>query len=95
MRKPVDHAGFTAPADRPLGGERRTIAFAELIAAAALIVGTVVAAIVVSAGIARADVGGGVIDNEGGLFAIALVLGLIFIGIGGFTVLPRDRRHRH
>jgi hypothetical protein len=39
----------------------------------------------------------GVIDNEGGLFAVALLLGLLFIGIGGFSLLPprEHRRHRH
>ena len=94
MPKHID-AGFAAPAERALGEERRTLAFAELIASAALMLGTVVAAIVVTAGIARADVGSGVIGNEGGLFAIALLLGLIFIGLGSLTVLPRNRRHRH
>ena len=46
---------------------------------------------------ARAAAADGVIDNEGGLFAVALLLGLIFIGIGGFSLLPpRDhRRPRH
>jgi hypothetical protein len=88
-------AGFAPPATRPLGTDRRTLAFVELITTAGLMVGTVIAAIVVTAGIARADVGSDVIGNEGSLFAIALVLGLVFIGIGGFSLLPRGRRHRH
>jgi hypothetical protein len=30
------------------------------------------------------------------MFGAALLLGLIFIGVGGFTVMPRGgRRHRH
>ena len=36
-----------------------------------------------------------VIDNEGGLFAMALVLGLLFIGMGGLTALSLPRpRHK-
>ena len=44
------------------------------------------AATVVSVGIARANVADNVIDNEGSLFAVALVLGLLFIGMGGLTI---------
>ena len=44
------------------------------------------AATVVSVGIARANVVDGVIDNEGSLFTVALLLGLIFIAMGGLTV---------
>jgi hypothetical protein len=95
MRKHIHLSGFTAPAGRALGSERRTAAFAELIATTALMLGTVVAAIVVTAGIARADVGSDVIGNEGAVFAIALLLGLVFIGLGGLTIVPRNRRHRH
>jgi hypothetical protein len=47
----------------------------------------IVVATVVSVGIARADVIGNVIDNEGSLFAVALLLGLLFIGMGGLTIL--------
>ena len=45
---------------------------------------------------ARADVVSGVIDNEGGVFAMALLLGLLFIGMGGVTIisLPHQSRHR-
>ena len=55
------------------------------------------AATVVTAGIARADVADGVIGNEGSVFAIALLLGLIFIGMGGLTVftLPGNRPKKH
>ena len=47
-------------------------------------------------GMARADVVSGVIDNEGGVFAMALLLGLLFIGMGGVTIisLPHHTRHR-
>jgi Na+/pantothenate symporter len=95
MRKPIFSAGFTPPPDRTLGKERRTVAFAELIASFGLIVSTLVAATVVSIGIARADVVGNVIDNEGGLFVIALVLGILFIGMGGLTVLSLPDHQRH
>ena len=96
MRKPDFSAGFTPPPDRALGKERRTVAFAELIASLGLVVSTLVAVTVVSIGIARADVVGNVIDNEGGLFVIALVLGILFIGMGGLTILslPDNQRHK-
>ncbi|MBI3703100.1 MAG: hypothetical protein HY244_04415 [Rhizobiales bacterium] len=92
MHAPLDHSGFTAPPDRTLGQERRRVAVASLIASAALAFATVVVATVVSVGIARANVVGNVIDNESGLFALALLLGVLFIGMGGLTVLslPHD-----
>ena len=95
MRTPIEMTGFIPPTGRSAGGERRHHAVAELIASVALAVATVVGATVVTAGIARADVGSGVIGNESGLFVIALLLGLVFIGLGSLTVLPRNRRHRH
>jgi uncharacterized membrane protein YphA (DoxX/SURF4 family) len=77
-----------------IGRERRRVALAALIASAALAVSTIVAATVVSVGIARAGAVDGVIDNEGSLFAVALVLGLLFIGIGSFGLSGRrPRRH--
>jgi hypothetical protein len=91
----IENTGFTALAGRPIGHQRRSVALAALIASAALALSTVVAATVVSVGIARASAADGVIDNEGGLFAIALVLGLVFIGIGSFAILPHRGRHRH
>jgi len=94
MRNRID-AGFAPPAGRPLGTEGRTLAVAELIATIGLTLGTAIAAIVVTAGIARADVGSEVIGNEGGVFALALLLGLAFIVLGGFSLLPRGRRPRH
>jgi Na+/pantothenate symporter len=90
----ADSAGFIAAAGHTIGHERRRVALAALIASAALAVSTIVAATVVSVGIARAGAVDGVIDNESGLFAVALVLGLLFIGIGGFRLSGR-RPHRH
>ena len=96
MRKQIQTAGFTPPSDHALGREHRTVAVAELVASTALALSTAVAATVVSIGIARADVASNVIDNEGGLFAIALLLGVLFIGLGGLTVLslPHNRHKK-
>jgi hypothetical protein len=93
MRKPIKSSGFTPPANRTLGSEHRTVAFAELVASLALAMSTLVVATVVSVGIARADVAGNIIDNEGGVFAIALVLGLLFVGMGGLTILSLPHHH--
>lgn len=94
MCKRITSAGFTPPANRTLGTEHRTVAIAEFIASVALALSTLTT--VVSVGIARADVVSSVIDNEGGVFAIALLLGLLFIGMGGVTIisLPHQSRHR-
>jgi hypothetical protein len=95
MRKSLKSAGFMPPANRTLGSGHRT-AVAQLIASMALAVSTAVAATVVSIGIAKADVVSNVIDNEGSLFAIALVLGLLFIGMGGLTILSMpDHKHKN
>jgi len=91
MRKPIDDAGFTAPAARTLGNERRTVAFAELIATLALALSTIVVGTVVSVGIARANAVAGAIDGKGSLFGIALLVGLILLCAGGFSVVPRHR----
>jgi hypothetical protein len=99
MRRPIETTGFLPPAGRKLGRERRTAAIAELVAGIALALGTVIAATVVTVGIARADVAGDVVGHEGSLFAVALVLGLLFIAMGGLTALSlpavKPRRHRH
>jgi hypothetical protein len=96
MSSNLENAGFTAPVDRALRSERRGLVLAELFTIGGLVASTIVAATVISMGVARAGVVDGVIDNEGGLFAIALLLGLIFIGIGGFSLLPsRQKQPRH
>jgi hypothetical protein len=91
MRNSVENTGFAPPAARKLGGERRTSALAALIASAALAICTIVVATVVSAGIANAGVADGVIGHEGSVFGIALLLGLIFIGMSGLSVMPGDK----
>jgi hypothetical protein len=91
MRKPVVRAGFSAPARHPLGRERRTVMLAELVAGLALALSTMIAATVLTVGIARAGVIDGVVGHEGSLFSVALLIGVIVIGIGGLAVLP-DRK---
>jgi len=95
MRKPSEDAGFRPPASRALGNERRSVAFAQLLASLALALSTLIAATVLTVGIARAGVVDGVIDHEGGLFGIALLLGIAFIGLGGFSLLPGHRQKRY
>jgi hypothetical protein len=94
MRDHIVSPGFKAPM---LGTERRSIALAELVAIVGLALSTIVAATAVSVGIAHANVAGNVIDNEGGLFTIALLLGLVFIGMGGLTLftLPGHRPKKY
>lgn len=95
MRRPIDSTGFRAPSGHLLGRERRTAMLAELIATIGLALSTIVAATALTVGIARANVAGGVIEHESSLFAIALLLGLVFIAIGGFSVLPHDKTRKH
>jgi hypothetical protein len=99
MSKHLENAGFAAPAGRALGQERQTANLAALGASVGIAVCTVVAATVVSVGIARADGVANILDNEGGLFALALLLGVAFIVMGGLSALPHlphlPRKHRH
>jgi hypothetical protein len=97
MRHRIITSGFKAPSERAPGSGRRTVAFAELVTIVGLALSTIVAATVVSVGIARANVVGNVIDNEGSLFTISLLLGLVFIAMGGLTVftLPGHKPKKH
>ncbi len=93
MNNPAINIGFIALRGRGPGGQSRA---AEFTAIAGLAVSTVIALTVITVGVANAGVGDGIVDNEGGIFTIALLLGLIFIGIGGLSILPtKTRRHRH
>jgi hypothetical protein len=90
MHTASENTGFAPPAS----GARRSPVVAELAASAALAFATIVAAIAVTAGVAHADVADSVIGNEGSIFAVALVLGLAFIGVGGLTLSgSRPKRH--
>ena len=94
MRRHIQSTGFASPAARALGSERGAAVFAELVATIGLALSVVVAATAVSIGVARADVATNVIDNESSVFAVALLLGLLFIGMGGLTALSLPT-HRH
>ncbi len=48
-----EQTGFAPPPQRPLGRERRSVALAALFAAIALTLGIIIAAAVVTAGMAR------------------------------------------
>src|SRR5262245_53090393 len=85
----IDTAGFTSLIDRLRNKRRAETAFAQLAATIALVLSTLAAATAV----ARADVATNVIDNESSLFAVALLLGLFFIGIGTVVSLPHRPRH--
>lgn len=65
---------------------------AGLLTTTALLIATIIAATAVSAGIARADALGALIDNEAGVFAIALLLGLLFVA-SCFTKALAPRRN--
>jgi hypothetical protein len=92
-----ESGGFSAPSSRTPGEERHNVAFTQLMAIIGLGLSTIVAATVVSVRIARANVADNVIDNEGSLFTIALLLGLVFIAMGGLTLftLPGHWPKKH
>lgn len=92
MRTPLEDTGFNPPNSHPLGRESRTTTLAELTAIFALTIATLVVATVVSAGMAHAEVVDGIIGHEGRLYSVALLLGLIFIGIAGFPAPGRANR---
>jgi hypothetical protein len=94
MRKNMD-SGFRPPPQRALGNERGSVAVAELLATVALVLCTLTAATAVSVGIARAGVADGVIGHEGSLFGIALLLGLVLLGIGSFSATTGRKPKNH
>jgi hypothetical protein len=67
---------------------------ALLVTTVTLVVSIVIAATVVSIGIARADTLVPIADSNGGRFALALLLGLVIAGTGGLTAaMVRDGRY--
>ena len=92
MRKSLDSTGFRAPTHHPPGRTRRTVVLAQFVATLALALGTMIAVTVLTVGIARASAVGDVVGHETGLFGIALLFGLIFIGLGGLSGRPRKQR---
>jgi len=95
MSKHRKIAGFQGPEGPAPAGESRRVVIAELAAVAGLTIATVIAVTAVSVGIARASVVDGIIDNDGTLFTVALLLGLAFIAVGGLSLFPGARRQRH
>ena len=92
----TDGVGFVSP-DVRTGAAKRRFARAELIATIALAVCLVVALTAVSIGMARADTLGIIAETESGRLALAIMLGLIMVGMGGVTALmsassAKDRR---
>lgn len=68
---------------------------ALVITTVTLVVSIVIAATVVSIGIARADTLVPIADSSGGRFALALLLGLVIAGMGGLTAaMARSGRHQ-
>jgi glycerol uptake facilitator-like aquaporin len=68
----------------------RPAALVELITTVLLALSTVVAATAVSIGIARADVFGIRADADTAPFAIALLIGLLLLAMGGLTAIMAD-----
>ena len=66
---------------------KRPVAWVEWIATISLALSTVVAATAVSIGIARADVFGMRADGDAAPLAIALLIGLLLLAMGGLTAL--------
>jgi glycerol uptake facilitator-like aquaporin len=64
---------------------KRPVAWVEWIATVSLALSTVVAATAVSIGIARADVFGMRTDGDTAPLAIALLIGLLLLAMGGLT----------
>ena len=91
----TEHSGFAPSADRKLGDERRTVALAQAVTTLGLALCAFVAVFIVSIEIARANIAATrIIDNEGSVFALALVLGLLFVIMGGLTVLTLPHRRK-
>ena len=89
MRKHIEPVGFGPPIEDKLRNEKSRFVFAELIAIAGLMLGTAVAAIVVSAGIAHADTGARVTSSGINPFAVVLLISFIVLALN--TLRPRRR----
>jgi hypothetical protein len=85
-----ERAGFDHRTQHEETAQQRTAL--ALIASAALAVSTAVAATVVSMGIARADMLGGVANGDNAPFAVAVFFGLVLAGMGGLTAMATHRR---
>jgi hypothetical protein len=88
-------AGFNREAPESLAPKHWSIACIQLITTAALALSTAVAVTAVSIGIARADVLGEVAKGDGAPLAIALLIGLLFSGMGALAAImaPAPRQN--
>ena len=78
VKVPVEQRGFVPRMRQAHARQRRSIAFAQLIAALALLLSIAVVVTTVLLGIARADVLGTVVGTDGGrlaLFGLVLLIG--------------------
>jgi len=91
VRELAVRAGFTHPQKATRSMTQRAVAL-QLLATLVLTVSLVIAATVVSMGIARADTLGRIADNEA-TFAVALFFGLVMIGMGGLTAVMASERN--
>ena len=90
----ADQVGSARP-DRRGSVPRRYAVSLEVVACTALVVSTLVAATVVSIGIARAD-GLATTAPADPSVAVAVLIGLVLAGWGGVTILmTRDLPRRH
>jgi hypothetical protein len=90
----IDRTGFAPRREARVHGRRSTMV-AQLVTAVALALSTAVAATAVSIGIARADGLGAAVDpNEHA--ALAILLSLVLVGMGGLTAcMTRSRLEKH
>lgn len=79
-----ERTGFGRPPPLQQRAQQRTTL--TLIATVALVLSTVIAVTVVSIGIARAEMLGAT-NGEDGLLAVAMLLGVVFAGMGGLTAV--------
>ena len=91
LRDLTNGVGFACKSPAP--AQSRAVTFVELIATVALALSTVVAATVVSIGIARAADVSGAVEGDSPL-AAAMVLGVLLAGMGGLTALIASGRRR-
>ena len=83
----IERAGLQRCALPTTESPSRPAALVELITTAALALSTVVAATAVSIGMARADVFGFRTDGDPAPLAIALLIGLLLLAMGGLTAV--------
>ncbi len=88
MQNMSKFSGFRSHGHGDDAGKSRRVVYAELAAIIGLTIATVIAATVVSVGIARASVVDGVIDNDGRLFVIAMIMGLASSRSAAFRCSP-------